>query len=363
MTPPETYAIANGSPCTHEAAFPETMACPLCGEAAQNRYRSHPGYSATANFDIYHCPACETAFADPMQGEEGLYDLIYSNYRQIPGYLRYERYARGVLAALDPLDYLARMEGAYWAVAHYLERYGDDRSIRILEIGSGSGYLTYSIAQRGFTITGLDVSAQAIENATRLYGNHYLCADLFAYSRAHAEQFDLVIMTEVIEHVTAPRDFLAAAQRLLKPGGRLLVTTPDRAAFPAGAVWQTEYPPVHYWWFTSRAFEVLAAQLGMSLSFIDMTRADNPMLVDRDRVGPGLEPDRAVVFLEQGRLNPVLRKQVLQQRLYGFAQESGLLTLARRIKNRGQAAPSAAAKLRPYCLCAVLTRKPKTGRA
>jgi len=341
-----------------EPDYRQQMICPLCGGTAHNRYHAHPGYSAAATYDIYHCADCVTAFADPMRGETGLYDCIYSNYRRIPGYLRYAHYAQAVRSSKDPLSYLAGMEGAYWSVAKTLERYGDDRSINILEIGSGSGYLTYAIAKRDFTITGLDVSSEAVSTAKRLYGDHYACADLFEYSRTHRAQYDLVIMTEVIEHVDAPRAFLAAAEQLLKPGGRILVTTPDRGAFPAHAVWQTEYPPVHYWWFTARSFAELAEQLNLSLSFVDITGAPGSMPVNPDHVGDGLQPDRAVVFLDRGRLNPALRRQVRAQRLYYALHRIGLVSLVRRAKQAKAATPRAAVSAgRPYCLCAVFTKR------
>jgi len=54
----------------------------------------------------------------------------------------------------------------------------------------------------------MDVSRTAVSKATNNFGDHYICADLFEYSRLAPDSFDIVILTEVIEHVSNPLDLL-----------------------------------------------------------------------------------------------------------------------------------------------------------
>jgi len=106
----------------------------------------------------------------------------------VPGYERYAQYAEAVLKEPDPLGYLANCEDVYWAVEQYLQQkicMSNNPKYRILEVGSGLGYLTYAIARRGYDVIGLDVSAEAVRRAIERYGEMFVCANLADYSEAH----------------------------------------------------------------------------------------------------------------------------------------------------------------------------------
>jgi 2-polyprenyl-3-methyl-5-hydroxy-6-metoxy-1,4-benzoquinol methylase len=75
----------------------------------------------------------------------------------------------------------------------------------------------------------VDLSESGIEAARRAHGNiQFLVADVTVDLEVllNDQQFDAVVSAEVIEHVYAPRALVANAFRLLKPGGRFIVTTP-----------------------------------------------------------------------------------------------------------------------------------------
>ena len=249
-----------------------TTSCPLCSEQASVIYQGHPGYQEPDVFDIARCNTCQTSFvlADGIDVSP-IYEAIYRQASVIPGYGRYAVYAREILKSEDPLGYLADQEVIYWGVRRRLEQLGK-RNIRILEIGSGLGYLTYALNKAGYHTTGIDISSSAIEKAISTYGaGHYLQADLFAYAQANIEQYDVVILTEVIEHLSDPYPFLRAGLSLLAPGGELLITTPNNAAYASDVVWEVEGPPVHLWWLSTHSFTAMANKIGCSLNFLDLS--------------------------------------------------------------------------------------------
>lgn len=247
----------------------ESVVCRLCGNQASIKFRGQPGYREPDVYDIVHCDNCQTAYALPLEIDEAVYDFIYKNRDRMPGYMRYVRYSKQALVEQGPLGYLEDAEDVYWAIGRYLD--GLPKDAKILEVGCGLGYLTYGISKRGYDITGLDISQTAVDEATRKYGNLYSCADLFEYSRLNPEGFDLVIMTEVIEHLPDPVGFMEAAGRLLRPGGSIIITTPNRSVHHKTVLWQTESPPVHLWWFTEESLNWFARRLGLDVSFTDFT--------------------------------------------------------------------------------------------
>jgi len=99
----------------------------------------------------------------------------------------------------------------------------------ILDAGCGSGYGTAELWGTG-SVTGTDISAEAIAHARRQYsrpGVRFLQAACEALPFPDAA-FDLVVAFEVIEHLDRWGELPAEANRVLKPSGVLLVSTPNR---------------------------------------------------------------------------------------------------------------------------------------
>jgi len=93
---------------------------------------------------------------------------------------------------------------------------------------------------------------------------------------ADIASFDVVMCIEVVEHLADPASWLRAVKRLLSKGGEIILTTPNKSAFPQDAVWETDAPPVHLWWFTPCAIKILAAKAGFSkVRFIDFSKCRN----------------------------------------------------------------------------------------
>ncbi len=102
---------------------------------------------------------------------------------------------------------------------------------RILDLGCGSGYGSYRIAHHAEKVQAVDVSADAVSYARHRYPHPNLT---FSQISPQAplpfddESFDVVLSFQVIEHVTDEDAYLLQAHRVLKPGGTLVVITPDR---------------------------------------------------------------------------------------------------------------------------------------
>ena len=114
---------------------------------------------------------------------------------------------------------------------------------RILEIGCGSGNMLVRAGVRGSFPVGLDLSMQALtfvrsrlnEAEDKRDGiKGFACIQSIGETLPLSTgSFDCVIVSEVIEHLDAPQASMEEASRVLRPGGRLLVTTPNyRSLWP-----------------------------------------------------------------------------------------------------------------------------------
>ncbi|MBL8173553.1 MAG: methyltransferase domain-containing protein [Bryobacterales bacterium] len=104
------------------------------------------------------------------------------------------------------------------------------RGKRVLDIACGTGYGAAELAIAARSVTGVDISSDAVEYAAQ----HYAAANLH-FETAGAEtlpfpdhSFDLVVAFEVIEHLHDARALLAEARRVLAPAGQFIVSTPNR---------------------------------------------------------------------------------------------------------------------------------------
>ncbi len=115
---------------------------------------------------------------------------------------------------------------------------------RVLSVGAGgpiNKQLVRFAVEKSFEVVTLDVSASRGPDVVA-----DACRSPFA-----AESFDAVVMAEVLEHCHDPRGALAGARRALRPGGRLLLSTPF--------IFPIHNRPVDYWRFTRYGLELLLA--------------------------------------------------------------------------------------------------------
>ena len=244
--------------------------CPLCAHRVERILADHPAYAAPGRFDVYDCAGCDTRFAWPMLTSSAIYEQIYRVAATLPGYDRYERLRAAVAASDKPLDLLAEREDVYWGVREALRPLlASGRRPRILEIGSGMGYLTYALSRAGCDVVGIDHSAQAVATATATFGPLYRVAPAESLAASGLGGFDAVVSTEVIEHLTDPHGFVRDAAKLLAPGGVLVLTTPNMDLYPRNLAWHTDPAPVHLWWFSKTSLRRIAWDCGLQPSFID----------------------------------------------------------------------------------------------
>ncbi len=182
------------------------------------QWQNHKGIvlDSVNGFDVIECETCGFKHVVPIPTQEEL-EAVY----------RQEYYA-----VEKPL-YLERVrEDLDWWNLVYSERYDTFEELlppnrrRILDVGSGPGFLLLHGKQRGWQTLGIEPSAQAAAHSRKL-GLEIIEDFLTEETARRLGTFDVVHMSEVLEHIPDPRGMVRLVQNLLTPGGLLCVVVPN----------------------------------------------------------------------------------------------------------------------------------------
>jgi SAM-dependent methyltransferase len=227
-------------------------ACPVCATANPVLLFGKDG------FDLVRCSACSAVYVgedpasidfDALYGESyytGGSDAVFADYvGQEPARRRQARRKLALLRHLPPRV---------------------PRSGRLLDVGCAAGFFLAE-ARAFYDVQGVELSRWSSDYARSRLGLPVITGTL-PEAGLGADCFDVVTLWDVIEHVPDPVPLLAEAARVLKPGGRLVLTTGDWGSAYAqrrGADWHLMTPPWHLTMFSRDTLARAAQRAGLKV--------------------------------------------------------------------------------------------------
>jgi len=133
----------------------------------------------------------------------------------------------------------------------------------LLDIGCGNGRFLKSMRELGWQVQGVEFNKKSVEQCR----NDFLTVhhgDLSSAEFAQAS-FDVITLRHVIEHIPTPNELMAELARILKPGGRLIIETPNFASVGwswFSTKWYAAGIPYHLMLFSPKSLQLLAEKHG-----------------------------------------------------------------------------------------------------
>jgi 2-polyprenyl-3-methyl-5-hydroxy-6-metoxy-1,4-benzoquinol methylase len=139
---------------------------------------------------------------------------------------------------------------------------------RVLDVGSGYGFMLQALEKAGYEASGIEVSPHAVEQARRRSGAQIFeqgAEEPFPFPDGH---FDAVTLLDVIEHLPRYSATLASCRRCLRPGGKLFVITLNAHSLARpllGRRWAWYQDPTHVHMFTARMLRQGLEEAGLEV--------------------------------------------------------------------------------------------------
>ena len=277
--------------------FP-TRVCPIC-QSTRSQLLFHQSFAQLSNahlldgYDVVICNACGFGYADQIP-EQHVFDEYY---RDLSKYDYMDH------AGLPPTG----ADQRFVDIGDILERFIPERTSRVFEIGGGSSQLLDVLQRRGYSrLLGSDPSPGCVRAAKQLYNVDAIACTIFNAPQP-AEPYDFLIVIGVMEHIRDLDRAVAEFHRLLAPGGRIYVESPDGSRYqPSLDAPFQEFSVEHINYFSltsltnlmhSRGFQCVGSgrvmrpqhEVSVPAMYGIYERTGKPLPITRDEeTGPGL---------------------------------------------------------------------------
>jgi 2-polyprenyl-3-methyl-5-hydroxy-6-metoxy-1,4-benzoquinol methylase len=181
---------------------------------------------------------------------------------------------------------------------------------RLLDVGCGAGSVLRAMSRHGWRSEGQEISTVA---AKQLKKEGFRIHSETLEGLEASEPFDVIVMSEVIEHLPAPHLTLSAAHDLLRPGGALYLTTPNFGSLSRRVLrdrWRAIELPEHLSYFDRRTLEAFLMRAGFAKARVWSEGLNPYELAGTSRAQNGGDRDRLRSQTENLRLAATRRGSI-----------------------------------------------------
>ncbi len=252
----------------------ESRPCPLCGETASDLIgmRGGPAHRRQVGIEtnVVMCRRCS---------------LLYTRPTLLPMGNPYS--TESVDSYFAHLSHEPTLRRGYHYAATAKSLLGAEG--RMLEVGCGLGLYLQGAKEHGWEVRGIDFTPAFVESAAKR-GIEVECAGPLD-AKFLDEQFDCILLVNILEHLYEPREVLARVFKALRPGGVVAIGVPNERGLTARAgnlyfkgqrkPWAMNlsptFPPFHVIGFSPRSLRFGLEQSGFEVVALDTVRGYNDM--------------------------------------------------------------------------------------
>jgi 2-polyprenyl-3-methyl-5-hydroxy-6-metoxy-1,4-benzoquinol methylase len=221
----------------------DKIKCPICYTEVEERDFKETYVSPYNNqeYKRYECPNCDVHWWEPLKIIPEFYESEFLE------------------------DYIAFHEGGGTRLGEnhkaFFKHVPSNVRGKLLDVGCGDGRFLRYAKKQGFEVWGIDFDKKSVENVKRNLGIDTIFAisleEFYEYAKEKNLKFDVITFFEVLEHQDKPREFLEMVKGLLREGGYIAGSVPNRESMFIEIVRDNyiDYPPHHFLRFSKSSLE------------------------------------------------------------------------------------------------------------
>ncbi len=222
----------------------DKIKCPICYTEVEERSFKETYVSPYNNqeYKRYECPNCDVHWWEPL--------------KIIPEFYESEVFAYCIA--------FHEVVGTQLGENHkaFFKYFPSNVRGMLLDVGCGDGRFLRHAKEQGFEVWGIDFDKKSVENVKRNLGIETIFAmsleEFYEYAKEKNLKFDVITFFEVLEHQDKPREFLEMVRGLLKEGGYIAGSVPNRERLFVEIGWKYfhgDHPPHHFLRFSKSSLE------------------------------------------------------------------------------------------------------------
>lgn len=237
----------------------EITSCPFCKSGSTKFWFNHVSKQDEKTYPIYKCRSCKSAFVHPQPTPQLLNEYYSSTASVSVQHLNSKSTSESLAEVLRQEAKFPNATIDAERIAANLKALG--AGSRFLDAGAGCGFFSKAAAARGFNVTAIELNEKS-RDVFKLMNSFDALNLAFddSFSAEYAGKFDVVLLTQVLEHIPMDSKPVENIHRLLSPNGICAIAVPHFTSSISVLQGRKDMficPPEHLNFFTIRGLDAL----------------------------------------------------------------------------------------------------------
>lgn len=222
--------------------------CPVC--FAGEKFSFIEDYNLKENnFSLYQCQNCQVQFFAPFKSIEDKGHEQRNIYK--------------ISEVIKPIIFRGYHKKFFERNKNFSDK------LKILDLGCGTGEFLSELKKRGCEVWGADFDRNAVLAAKKYFNLENIYASSFEdfFKNNNLPQFDIITIFEAIQYLEDPLEFVKNIQKILKPGGKIILSVPSRQRMMAGLD-KWDLPPYCLTRWNKKSISNLFSKINFKISYI-----------------------------------------------------------------------------------------------
>lgn len=228
------------------------MVCPICGSAKLKRQKIETQEAGQGGIqELFTCQNCTVLF--DAEHERDRSEVYVADYAAWGGDGENQEVA-------------ASKRKAFKEQLKILTQHLKPQGLKLLDVGTANGYLLEVARALGFEVYGTEISPSSLAIAQSKFPGR-ISEGALEKQNFETESLDVVTLTDVLEHLNDPQQTMAEIKRLLRPGGWLLIISPNNDSWTRQIFKRSwfQYKAEHLFYFNRKSLVRLLEQNNFQL--------------------------------------------------------------------------------------------------